>query len=54
MLAKQKYFCDHNYFITLDDQSKLRKLRIGAKVYAFRGSSTLNHFVEAIQKNSYK
>ena len=54
VLAKQKYFSDNNYFITVDDQSKLRKLRIGAKIYAFRGSSVLNHFAEAIQKNSFK
>lgn len=44
-LSKSKWAVDSHYFIVVDDQSRSRKIRVGAKVYAFRGPAGLGHFV---------
>lgn len=51
MLAKQKYAVASHYFLVVDEQGKSRKMRIGAKISAFRGQAALGNLVEAISKN---
>lgn len=53
-LTKQKYAVDSTYFMVVDDQSRSRKIRVGAKIYAFRGQATLGTFAEALSRNSLR
>ena len=51
LLGRQKFTVHSQYFIVVDDQSRSRKMRVGAKLYAFRGQGSLGPFVEALSKN---
>jgi hypothetical protein len=44
-LSKSKWSVDSHYFMVVDDQSRSRKMRVGAKIYGFRGQADLGHFV---------
>lgn len=50
-LGRQRYAVNSHYFLVVDDQSRTKKIRIGTKIYAFRGQVTLGPFVEALSKN---
>lgn len=44
-LGRQKYSVNSHYFLVIDDQSRCKKIRIGANIYAFRGHASLSSFV---------
>jgi hypothetical protein len=50
-LHTHKLFVDSHYFLTVDQQARPSKLRVGLKVYAFRGTLPLSHFVDALINN---
>lgn len=51
MLERQKTFVDSHYFLVVDDHSRSTKIRVGAKIYAFRGPSQLAVFIDSLSKN---
>jgi hypothetical protein len=51
LLGRQKYAVNSQYFLVVDDQSRSKKIRVGAKIYAFRGQANFEPFVEALSKN---
>jgi hypothetical protein len=53
-LGRQKYAINSHYFLVIDDQSRCKKIRVGAKIYAFRGQASLGPFVEAIAKSNIR
>jgi hypothetical protein len=53
-LGRQKYSVNSHYFLVIDDQSRSKKIRVGAKIYAFRGQASLGPFIEALAKNTFK
>lgn len=50
-LQTQKMYVNAHYFTIVDHNSKLKKIRVGAKLYAFRGPNLLSNFVEALARN---
>lgn len=40
-LNKQNYFVSGGYFLVVDENSELTKMRIGARVVVFKGNSIL-------------
>lgn len=40
-ITKQNYSVNEGYFLVVDEQSQMTKMRVGARVIAFKGSSTL-------------
>ena len=50
-LGRQKYAINSQYFVVVDEESRSKKIRVGAKIYAFRGQASLGGFVDAISKN---
>jgi hypothetical protein len=50
-LSKQKYFVDSHYFMVVDGESQPCRMRVGCKVYGFRGTGQLSHFVECLAAN---
>ena len=47
-MIKQKYFVKSHYFLAVDGESRPSKLRVGCKVYGFRGTAQLSHFIDTI------
>ena len=50
ILQRQNHFVDSHYFLAVDSNSRPRKMRVGMKVYAFKGSSLLGSFVEELAR----
>jgi hypothetical protein len=44
-IGKQKYSIDSHYFIVLDDKTQPVKIRVGLKIYVFRGPTEISGFV---------
>ena len=40
-LNKQNYFVNGGYFLVVDENSDLQKMRIGARVVVFKGNSII-------------
>ena len=43
--SKQKYFVESQYFVVVNQEARLMKMRVGCKIYALRGNSDLLPFV---------
>jgi hypothetical protein len=50
-LSKQNYSVNGGYFLVVDENSQLTKMRIGARVIVFKGSTMLEPFVTAVANN---
>ena len=53
-LSKQKFYVDSHYFVAIDSESQLSKVRVGSKIYAFKGTSQIEHFVNSLAANPPK
>ena len=42
---------DSHYFVAIDSESQLSKVRVGSKIYAFKGTSQIEHFVNSLAAN---
>ena len=49
--AKQKYFVDSHYFLAVDNNAQPSKVRVGCKVYGFRGNAQLSNFIDGLVMN---
>jgi len=50
-LSKQNYFAGGGYFLVVDENSEMVKMRVGARVIAFKGNSILEPFVTSYCNN---
>jgi hypothetical protein len=50
-LIKEKYSINSQYFILVDQNSHAKKMRVGAKIYTFRGHVGLGNFVDNLRSN---
>lgn len=51
-LSKQNYSVNGGYFLVVDENSQMTKMRVGARVIVFKGSSLLEPFVNAYANNT--
>jgi hypothetical protein len=49
--VKDKYAVHSQYFVLVNQDAQLRKMRVGTKLYAMRGNIGLGNFINALQNN---
>ena len=50
-LTKDKYNIANQYFVVVNEESRPMKIRVGLKIYTFKGTSLLTNFIDTLSRH---